>query len=115
MIKGKEIELTSNLLGEIDNTGEHIFAEACLLRPHLVITYQIPVGECVIDFRVNNTKRNGSGKGILVEVTESLPKNVNKKNQKEAMRDSGYPFVILNGNNLKNIRNNIESRNRGSG
>lgn len=101
-MRGKEIRLTQENVGEIGNWGEKVFAEACLERGNLEVDYQIPVGEKVIDFRVRNTSRNDSV-GKLVEVTSSGHKNAKKGEQRRAMRESGSPNTVLYGESLTRI------------
>lgn len=115
----KEILLTRDTAGEIADAGERIFARATTSRDNLVVTYQIPVGENVIDFMVQNRKVKRESCGKLVEIStiktrrkaEKLSRRnrSNKDKQVLAMRESGQPFTVLYRENLEKIQRSMDS------
>jgi hypothetical protein len=98
-----EININPTNLGKLKNWGERVFATACL-RKGIRVTHQIPVGNSVIDFKVETR----TGDERLVEVTcasrKSAEKDRRKKRQLENMVKSGLSHSLLCAENLMQIQ-----------
>jgi len=111
LIRGTNVELTEELLPDIDNWGEKVYARDCLGRKGVGVVCQVPVGNSIIDFKVTDLK---TGRSKLVEVTSS-PKGKNgrtdgrrKRKQKKAMERSGMPHEVLYGEDLTRISDRLK-------
>lgn len=98
-----EVEITESNLGDLKNWGERVYATACLKNGEKVI-HQIPVGDSLIDFKVETR----SGDERLVEVTvakrKSAQKDRRKKRQLKNMEKSGLDYSLLCAEDLVQIK-----------
>jgi very-short-patch-repair endonuclease len=105
----REAEITSENIGSIDNWGEKVFAEACL-RLGIKATYQVPIGDSIIDFKIET--RSGNEK--LIEVTSSSKENARKlqrkMRQRKNMAKSGLGYSMLCSNQLLKIQQSNEKQ-----
>ena len=60
------VEITNENIGSIKNWGEKVFAEACL-RVGIKVTYQIPIGDSIIDFKIETRSGNEKLRGNKFE------------------------------------------------